>query len=68
MSDSIEFYVDDKLIAHVESSFVMEADSAISIRKVSYRILSVTYALDDADGPFPRMRCNVDLARIKKIT
>lgn len=66
--DRVEFYnaVTDKIVASVESSIVPKADSHISIRKVVWRVLSVTYALDNTDpGEQPRMRANVDLVMVK---
>lgn len=66
---AIEFYDADgkpghDLIAVAESSMVPPVGSKISIRKQRWEVISVTYALDDADDSLlTRMRANVDLRR-----
>ena len=58
----IEFYDDEKKIAWVESSMVPPVGTKINIRKKTWLIVRVTYALDYADEIQRRqMRANVDL-------
>lgn len=62
MKNRIEFYHGDGLIAAVESAMVPPVGSKISIRKKTWSVVSVTYALDYADKPFQEsMRACVDL-------
>lgn len=52
----IEFYVGnaDKHIAVLDDGAVPRADEMISIRKRTYRIVHVTWAVDHADDPRSR--------------
>lgn len=64
MSATIEFYDGLKLLARVESSMVLPVGSLISIRKQTWKIIGVTFALDYTDEQRERqMRCNVDLEK-----
>jgi hypothetical protein len=66
MNDVIEYYHkgSSRGIAACHSAMVPPVDSLISIRKDVWRVVSVTYALDSADGPYPpNMRANVELER-----
>jgi hypothetical protein len=65
--DGIEFYNVDgtpgrDLIATVKSPMVPPTGAKISIRKRTWEVVSVTYALDDSDDrSMAKMRANVDL-------
>lgn len=60
--DNIEFYLGGKLFARIKSSFVLPVGSLINIRKYTYTVVRVTFALDHADDPYgTSMRCNIDL-------
>ena len=62
LKDQIEFYDGDRLIKTMESSMVPLVGSQISIRKETWTVISVTYAIDHADKLFEsRMRACVDL-------
>lgn len=61
----IEFRNGEKLVGHVESAMVPPVGSYISIRKTTYEVVRVTYALDHADDSRQRaMRANVDLIKV----
>lgn len=68
--DVIEYYDVDgtpgrDLIASVKSSMVPSVGSKINIRKQTYEVVNVTYALDAADDQmFASMRANVDLKKV----
>ena len=64
--EKIEFYLNDKLLATVESTMVPTVESMISIRAITYEVISVTYALDNADEQcgIKRMRANIDLRAV----
>lgn len=63
--DNIEFYCDGKMVATVKSSFIMECGHLVSIRKKTYKVRSVTFALDNTDDRVLRaMRMNVDLSPV----
>lgn len=66
-NDRIEFYAEGKMIASVSSSMVPEIGRLINIRRQTWSVHSVTYALDNIDAKFdrPKMRANVDLIRRK---
>ena len=60
--DRIEYYDGDTMVASVESAMVPAVGSRISIRKKTWAVARVTYALDHADEPMEKgMRANVDL-------
>lgn len=60
--DRIEYYgTDDKLIAVANSSMVPPVSSKISIRKQTWEVVNITYALDYADEHYSSMRANIDL-------
>jgi hypothetical protein len=62
IDDLIEFYDGDTMVAYVKSSMVPPVGAKINIRKKTWAVLSVTYALDQADDPQGKgMRANVDL-------
>lgn len=60
--DRIEYYDGDRIVASVESSMVPTVGSRISIRKETWAVVRVTFALDHADEPMEKvMRANVDI-------
>lgn len=70
MTDKIEFYNADgepgrDLVATVDSGMVPHINSLISIRQETWEVVSVSYALDDADDCNQRkMRANVELQKV----
>lgn len=65
IQDRIEFYDGDKIVATVESSMIPQIGSKISIRKKTWEVTHVTFALDHADEARERMmRCNVDIKAV----
>ena len=68
MKDSIEFYHENKMIASSKSSFRINVGDLISIRKKTWKVSRVTFALDNADFyNETAMRCNVDLTPVKEV-
>lgn len=62
--DRIEFYDGKTLIATVHSSIVPHLGALISVRKETWRVEKITYALDyPHDESMRTMRANVDLVR-----
>lgn len=62
--DRIEFYIGDSLLLGMESSMVPLVDSLINIQGVTWRVSSVTYAIDYSESSSDRMlRANVDLVK-----
>jgi len=63
MKDRVEYYSSkDKLVAAVDSATVPVVGSYISIRGETWKVASVSYALDHADSPgLAQMRANVEL-------
>lgn len=62
MPDMIEFWVDGGAIAFVNSSHAPDRGDKVNIRKVTYRVIGRTYALDQADEPRQRqMVCIINL-------
>ena len=63
----VEFYIGraDKHIAVVDADVVPRAGEFVNIRKRTYRVLRVTWAVDDADAPAfsGTLRANVELER-----
>ena len=60
--DRIEFYDGNQLLVSFLSSMVPPVGSKISIRKKTWIVARITYALDQADNPDARdMRANVEL-------
>ena len=60
--DKIEYYDGDRIVASVESSMVPTVGSRISIRKKTWSVVRVTFALDHADEPMEKgMRANVEI-------
>lgn len=60
--DWIEYCDGDKLVGSVNSAMVPTVGSRISIRKKTWAVVRVTYALDHADEPSMKgMRANVDI-------
>ena len=50
------------MVAYVKSSMVPPVGAKINIRKQTWEVVRVTYALDHADDPQGKsMRANVDL-------
>jgi hypothetical protein len=66
--DKIEFYQGNRdfPFAHVASSFRMNKGDLISICKVTWRVVEVSFALDDSAGPTPKMRCNVTVVEVPR--
>lgn len=64
MYDVIEFYSRDNLVCTVKSSMVPAVGDKINIRRTTYTVLRVTYAVDYADDyQRSRIRANVDLSK-----
>jgi hypothetical protein len=69
MADTVEYYnvdgIPDKdLIVSLKSSIVPTIGSYINIRKNTYRVLTITYAVDYADDHQRTiMRANVNVCR-----
>lgn len=64
--DQLEFYRGPNLVASVKSSMVPPINSLISIRQKTYRVIQITYAMDNADGPQLRsMRANIDITPVE---
>jgi hypothetical protein len=62
MREMVEFYCEYKLIASVHSSMVPTVGARINIRRKTYKVRYVSYALDHADDfTLRRMRASVDL-------
>jgi hypothetical protein len=62
--DIIEFYDHDKAVGRIETSFRFIAGDLVSIKKITYRVRYVSFALDYPDRiQETAMRCNVELAR-----
>ena len=62
MSDRLEFYNGHRMIGSSDSSMVPRVGEFISIRKATWKITNITYALDHADDyALCGMRCNVDV-------
>jgi hypothetical protein len=70
MNDTIEFYDGNRVVASVQSSMVPIVGSFISIRKETWEVRRVTYALDHADrgNSVKGMRANVDLRALNEQT
>lgn len=67
MPDTVEYYNGKDLIVRVKSSIVPTVGSLISIRKETWKVISVTYAIDHADDwQRSGTRANVDL-RIEEV-
>jgi len=65
----IEFYDGDSIIAATNSDMVPLIGSKISIRKKTWSVINVTYALDHADKPFESsMRACVDLTPVEAVS
>lgn len=61
---AVEFYLGHAggLIAAVDSGAVPREGEMVNIRKTTYKVLRVTWAVDDADSPnMARLRANVEL-------
>jgi len=64
--DSLEIYHSDKLIAYVDTSMVPAKGSLISIRKETWKVINIEFALDYSnDSALRGMRCNVYVEKIK---
>lgn len=65
--DTIEFYYGKNLVAAVDSSMTPSVGSFINIRKSTWEVKRVTFALDHADDiALRRMRCSVDIEPVSK--
>lgn len=63
----VEFYgPGGELLTVVATSMVPTKGAFINIRKVTYQVSAVTYAVDHADHPEKSMRANVDLTPAAK--
>ena len=68
MPTSIEFYLtgSEKNLSVVKSEAVPRSGEFINIRGLTYRVLRVTWAVDDAnDARTCRMRANVEIETAK---
>lgn len=63
----IEFYLfGGGMLASTTASAVPVEGEFINIKKITYRVVSRTWALDDADDPrVRRLRANIDLEPMK---
>jgi hypothetical protein len=60
--DTLEFYSGSQLLGRVQSSFVPLIGQAVSIRRQTWWVTGVTFALDHADeAELKSLRCNVDV-------
>ena len=67
MDDLVEFYNGRHLVVAVKTSIVPLKKSLVSIRKKTWVVVGVTYAVDYADDTIGirGMRANVDLKEIE---
>lgn len=66
MKDTIEFWLDEKVLLRVDSSMAPSVGSYVSIMKVTYLVERVGFAVDYSDSIHEcQMRCNVELTRPK---
>ena len=64
--DCIEFWLHDKVLARVDSSFAPTAGQYVNIKKKNYRITQVSFSLDHLDEVSERaMRCNAQIVEPK---
>lgn len=61
--DCIEFYSEGSLVVRVESSIIPLIGNFINIKKVTYVIKNIAFAVDYAESLSPKMRCNIDLSK-----
>jgi hypothetical protein len=60
----LEFYYEDKMIGSVYADTVLQVGQMISIRKRTYRVTHVAFALDYSDEhDRTQLRCNIDLEK-----
>jgi hypothetical protein len=52
MPDLIEFYDGDRLLKSIHSHIVPTVGSFLSLRSETWKVISVTYAIDHADRQF----------------
>lgn len=65
MTDCVEIYIGRKLVVTLNSSIVPLVGCKISISKVTYKVVEVTYAVDYADDSWrARMVAAVVVARV----
>lgn len=55
--DRIEFYSKGKCILRIDSSIVPAIGSMVSIKKVTWEVINVSYAVDYSDSVFERYMC-----------
>jgi hypothetical protein len=70
ITDMIEFYNQETgaLVVSVKSSMVPDIGRRISIRKETWNVQAISYAVDHSDDALQRkMRCNVDLLLVREI-
>lgn len=65
MQDVIEFWLDDKMFERIHSSVSIRVDTLISIKKKTYHIKRVSYAIDTDKRDSGDLRQNVELERVK---
>lgn len=64
--DTVEYYIPEGLLAVANSAIVPPVGGLISIKKKTYIVTRVTYALDYVDESLRQtMRANVDLELVK---
>ena len=67
MPDTIEYYNGKDLVVRVKSYIVPTVGSLINIRKKTWKVINITYAIDYADDwQRSSTRANVDL-RIEEV-
>jgi hypothetical protein len=64
IDDTVELYVDNRLLVRVKTSIVPSIGSMVNIKKITYRVTSVTFTVDYADGVWTVMRSNIDLEEV----
>lgn len=65
--DRLEFYTGSGLVAVLDSSIVPPVGSFVNIRKITYEVKAVSYAVDYVDERSARyMRANIDLVEVVK--
>ena len=64
--DRVEFYAKGKMVVGLESSIVPRPGEMVSIRKQTWEVLFVSYAVDYADYMHARQMCaNVVIKMVK---
>lgn len=64
MEDVIEIWLDDRVIAHIDSSFHPSRGDKISIKGETYTVAGLAWAVDYLDMPRNRrMRLNLNVTK-----